>query len=192
MMNKHLSGFGLFSLIIAANLLAFQLFQKPLLFRTIPGGLPIYDSEFPAQPLFVSEQTGVALKIKSAVFNHPTKRLNLALLLIRSDKLSQEANFNLHFYTYQGNEMVFLGTQNERTTFSMDIENDTVIHSSIDCEWMADRKSNENIFVWVETTPKDRSENSVESRPIAPRLAVPVLFDYSMDEYNEERSPKGC
>ena len=191
-MKKHFVGFIIFSLVIGANIIVGKLLHKTAMPKNILVISPNYAGNFQTQPLIVSEKIGVTVKLVQATFNQPTKQLKFELLLNRSDKSLQEANFKLHFFVYDGKEIRFLATEKGQTTFGMNIEDNRVINSSIFCEWLDNLESKENIYVWVETISNDKTVIDTKSLIFIQDSLIPVLFDYSMDDYNEEHSPKGC
>lgn len=88
--------------------------------------------------------------------------------------------------------MRFLDTEKGRTTFAMNSEDHFAAELLIRCEWLDNLESEEGIYVLVETISNDKTKFDTNSPTYIQELAIPILFDYSMDDYNEEHSPKGC
>jgi hypothetical protein len=182
-MKRHIIGFEIFSLIIGVTFIVHQKLNN------IQRSQVDFVSESYLKGNNLFEKSNV--KVIQAVFNQPTKQLHIGFLYNR-DKSVQEANIKLHIFVNNGKELKFLATENARTTFAMNMEQNRVLHTQVTCEWLAEIKSKENLYVWIEEIKSDKT--IIETIPLNfdPSLAIPIFVDYSMDDYIEEHNPKGC
>lgn len=181
-MKRHLIGFLIFNLIIATSFVICQCLIDNQLERIdfVSSGYFLKNKPF--------EKSNV--KVIQAIFNQHTKQLDIGFLYNREGS-TQEANIALHFYNRDGKNIRYITSERITTRFSINIEQNRVLHESFTCEWLAKPNSNENYYVWIEELPKNTVITKTPISNFDFSSTVPILIDYSMDDYIEQHSSKG-